>query len=75
VNKDGVWELAVSNVFPGHVNWMDATGHGSIYVITRELLPKDQDDPEFEVIRTTVGKMHTVGDRFFQQGAVIPSKL
>ena len=69
---DGTWEVAVSNVFPGHAQWLDATGHNSVYVITRELLPEAKDEPEFEVIRTTVRALPTVSDRFFQQGLKIP---
>ena len=75
VKVDGTWEMALSNVFPGHVQWLDATGHTNVYVITRELLPEAKDDPEIEVIRTTVRELPSHSDRFFQQGIRIPPKL
>jgi hypothetical protein len=70
---DGTWEMALSNVFPGHAQWLDAAGHSGVYVITRELLPEAKDDPEWTVVRTTVRDMPSHSERFFQQGIKIPA--
>ncbi|KCV72917.1 hypothetical protein H696_00486 [Fonticula alba] len=67
--KAQYFEVAVCAVDPGHRNWLNTTGHESLNVVARELLPvrpaHGKDGPPIEVIRTTVGELASLSSAAF----------